>query len=48
MKKLEKMPALTWHSNKKKKVMIGHEKDAHLNKNKKLITKETQDVHEKL
>ena len=27
MRKLEKMLALTWHSNKKKKVMIGHEKD---------------------
>ena len=27
-----------------KKVMIGHEKDAHLEKKKKLITKTTQDV----
>ena len=27
-----------------KKVMIGHEKDAHLDKKKKLITKTTQDV----
>ena len=44
MKSLEKMLNLTWHSNKKKKVMIGYEKDAHLNKKKKLITKETQDV----
>ena len=28
----------------RKKVMIGHEKDAHLNKKKKLITKATPDV----
>jgi len=27
--------------------MIGHEKDAHINNKKKLITKETQDVHGK-
>ena len=27
--------------------MIGHEKDAHLDKKKKLITKTTQDVREK-
>ena len=27
--------------------MIGHEKDAHLNKNKKLINKTIQDVHGK-
>ena len=30
-----------------KEVMVGHEKDAHLNKKKKLINKTTQDVHEK-
>ena len=30
-----------------KKAMVGHEKDAHLNKKKKLINKTTQDVHEK-
>ena len=47
MKKLEKMLALTWDSNKKRKVMIRHEKDTRLNKKKKLITKETQDVHGK-
>ena len=40
MKKLEKMLALTWNSNKQKKVMIENEKDAHLNKKKKLVTKE--------
>ena len=28
----------------RKKVMIGHEKDAHLNKKKKLITKAAPDV----
>ena len=27
-----------------KKAMVGHEKDAHLNKKKKLINKTTQDV----
>ena len=30
-----------------KKVMVGHEKDAHLNKKKKLTIKTTQDVHGK-
>ena len=30
-----------------KKVMVGHEKDAHLNKKKKMIIKITQDVHGK-
>ena len=30
-----------------KKAMVGHEKDAHLNKKKKLIIKTTQDVCEK-
>ena len=30
-----------------KKVMIGHEKDAHLNKMKKLIIKTIQDIHGK-
>ena len=30
-----------------KEVIVGHEKDAHLNKKKKLINKTTQDVHEK-
>ena len=44
MRKLDKVQVLTWHSNKKKKVIIGHEKDAHLNKKKKLMTKETQDI----
>ena len=29
MRKVEKVLALTWHSNKKKKVTIGHEKDTH-------------------
>ena len=47
MRKLEKMQVLTWHSKKKKKVMIGHEKDAHLNKKKKLIAKETPYVRGK-
>ena len=31
----------------RKKVMIGHEKDAHLNKKKKLMTKETQVIRRK-
>ena len=44
MRKLDKVQVLTWHSNKKKKVIIGHEKDAHLNKKKKLNAKETLDV----
>ena len=30
-----------------KKAMVGHEKDAHLNKKKKLIKKTIQDVREK-
>ena len=30
-----------------KKAMVGHEKNAHLNKKKKLIKKTTQDVHGK-
>ena len=30
-----------------KKAMVGYEKDAHLNKKKKLIAKETPDVHGK-
>ena len=30
-----------------KKAMVGHEKDAHLNKKKKLINKTTQDVRGK-
>ena len=30
-----------------KKVMVGHEKDAHSNKKKKLTIKTTQDVHGK-
>ena len=30
-----------------KKLMVGHEKDAHLNKKKKLIIKTTQDVRGK-
>ena len=30
-----------------KKVMVGHEKDTHLNKKKKLIVKTTHDVHGK-
>ena len=30
-----------------KKAMVGHEKDAHLNKKKKLINKKTQDVRGK-
>ena len=30
-----------------KKVMVGHEKDAHLNKKKKLIIKTTQNVRGK-
>ena len=30
-----------------KKAMVGHEKDAHLNKSKKLIKKTTQNVHGK-
>ena len=30
-----------------KKAMVGHEKDTHLNKKKKLINKTTQDVHGK-
>ena len=47
MRKLDKRQGLTWHSNNKKKVMIGHEKDAHLNKTKKLIAKETLDVRGK-
>ena len=44
MRKLENMQVLTWHSHKKKKVIIGHEKDTYLNKKKKLIAKETPDV----
>ena len=31
----------------KKKGMIGHEKEAHLNNKKKLITKETPDIRGK-
>ena len=41
MRKLEKMQALTWLKQEIKKAMVGHEKDVHLNKKKKLIKKAT-------
>ena len=37
MKKFDKMLALTWHLDKKKKVIVGHEEDAHLNKKKVMM-----------
>ena len=37
MRKLDKVLALTLHLNKKKKVMVGHGKDSHLNKEKAMM-----------
>ena len=38
---------LNTQNKKIEKVMVGHEKDAHLDKKKKMIIKITQDVHGK-
>ena len=48
MRKLEKMQSFDMTFKKEiGKVMVGHEKDSHLNKKKRLINKTTQDIRGK-